>query len=92
MTERKNIIISANHSLQTEPDLELGLLGENKIVRSDGRFGYVGEADNLGEAMNLIDDILGETGRLLWHGDAVDVKRTVKKREVVRKRGKVGLW
>ena len=87
-----NIVVSAVDTLQKEPDLELCVLAQRKIVRADSRYGYVGEVDSEKEAMDLIEDIEEETGVVLWWGHAVDLEESFKEGKVVEKKGKIGLW
>ena len=90
--ELKDIIVPYNESMQKEPDLELGLLGGKKIVRTDGRFGFVQNVRTMREAQDLIEDIEEATGILLWKGHAIDIYQTSQKEKVIEKRSGVGLW
>lgn len=90
--ELKDIVVPYNESMQEEPDLELGLLGGMKIVRTDGRFGFVQNVRTIREAQDLIEDIEEATGILLWKGHAIDIRKTLQQGRGIKKRLGVGLW
>ncbi len=87
-----DILVPYIDSVQKEPDLELGLLGGKRIIRADGRFGFVQNVRTREEAQDLIEYIEEETGIVPWTGHAIDIHKTSQKERVIQKRLGIGLW